>query len=119
MSRRILLVEDEYLVADLVAAFLDELGYAVLGPAYGADDASKLAAGETFDGALLDWNLDTRGSASVADILINRDVPFIFVTGYDAIPDGQYRNIPILRKPFDLEALAGALEKTLRRRSPS
>jgi CheY-like chemotaxis protein len=85
----------------LVATFLDELGCAVLGPAYGAGDASKLAAEETFDGALLDWNLDTGGSASVADILINRDIPFIFVTGYNAIPN---------------EALESALEKTLRRK---
>jgi DNA-binding response OmpR family regulator len=112
--KRILILENDYLIADLVAGLLVELGYAVLGPAYGVDDASRLAAEETFDGALLDWRLDSGGSGSVADILIKRGIPFIFATGYDEIPDDKYRDIAVLKKPFGLDDLGPALERMVR-----
>jgi hypothetical protein len=73
-------------------------------------------AGPLEDGNAAAQRGDYAAAIRVADILINRDVPFIFVTGYNAIPNGQYRNIPILQKPFGLEALESALEKTLRRK---
>jgi DNA-binding response OmpR family regulator len=112
--KRILILENDYLIADLVAGFLDELGYSILGPTYELNEASKLAAEETFDGALLDWHLDSGGSGNIADILIKRGIPFIFATGYDAIPDAKYRDIAVLKKPFGHDALQRALERMVR-----
>jgi DNA-binding response OmpR family regulator len=113
--RRILLLEDDYLIAGLIAGVLDELGYGVLGPAHRLDEAMKFATEETFDGALLDWGVDAGGSGAVADILIERGIPFVFVTAHKEIGDGQYRDIPIVSKPFSMESLGSALEKALRR----
>jgi DNA-binding response OmpR family regulator len=113
-AKRVLLVENDFLIAMTVAEQLDELGYAVVGPAYGLAEGCQLAADAPIDAALLDWNLDGRGAGAVADILIKRKIPFVFVTGYAEIADAKYRAIPLLNKPFGIDNLGRTLEALLR-----
>jgi two-component system, chemotaxis family, sensor kinase Cph1 len=113
---RVLLVENDFLIAETVADQLAELGYALVGPAYSLAEARRLAASEFIDAALLDWRLDGVTSDAVADILLERHIPFTFLTGYTEIADGRYRNVPLLKKPFLTEALSNAVAAMLRRK---
>jgi chemotaxis family two-component system sensor kinase Cph1 len=113
---RVLLVENDFLIAETVTDQLVELGYTVVGPAYSVTDACRLAASDSIDAALLDWRLDGVTSDAVADILLERQIPFTFLTGYAEISDGRYRNIPLLKKPFLMEALRRAVVAMLGRR---
>lgn len=82
--KRILLVEDEYLVAEDMAYELRRLGFEVLGPIANVALALRLVDREpVIDGAVLDVNLNGESSYDVADALLARDVPFAFMTGYD------------------------------------
>ncbi|WP_020181299.1 response regulator [Methylopila sp. M107] len=109
---RILLVEDEAMIAMLVEDMLTDSGATVVGPASGVKAALDAISNHEIDGALLDVNLGGERSFEVADALASRNIPFVFVTGYgggdvsDRFPDA-----PTLQKPFvtsDLErALSG------------
>jgi CheY-like chemotaxis protein len=116
-SRRLLVVEDDYLLADDLARFLEELGAYVVGPVGSIDDALALIASENdLDGALLDINLHGQHVFPVADALAAREVPFIFTTGYDrvAIPEA-YADVPLCSKPTDALRLAQSLAAELTR----
>jgi CheY-like chemotaxis protein len=104
--RRILVVEDEFLIRMLLEDMLDELGYAVAAAAGRVDEAAELAKTAEFEAAILDVNLDGHDVYPVADILVARGVPFVFVTGYGGrgLPD-PYRQHPTLQKPFQIEDL--------------
>ncbi len=114
LGRRILVVEDEMMVAMLMEDILTELGCVVVGPAYRVVDALRLLAEVEIDAALLDVNLNGAESYPVAEELRRREVPFVFATGYGAAgirPGcGQFATI---QKPFEpmevAEALRGAL----------
>ena len=109
-SRRILVVEDEAIVAMLIEDMLDELGYAVVGPTARTAEALAQIDKEAIDGAILDVNLGDEPSYRVADALIERGVPFIFVTGYgEAGLDAAYRQHPVVQKPFTRDRLEQAL----------
>ena len=101
-GKRILIVEDEYFIAaDFKRAFQKE-GATVLGPVAQADRGMALAAsGDALDAAVLDVNLEGSDTYSLADWLSERDVPHIFVTGYDgwSMPPA-YRDLPRIAKPF-------------------
>lgn len=105
---RILVVEDEMLIAMLVEEMLLDLRCEVVGPVSTLDDALAAIRQHRLDGALLDANLHGRSSSPVADALLSRAVPFLLVTGYDR-HDGEP---PVLQaasrinKPFALEDLA-------------
>ena len=113
---RVLVVEDEPLVAMDIAAVLRRAGAAVLGPAHRLDAALALAAEEVLDGALLDINLHGQHVFPVADALAAREVPFVFTTGYDrvAIPES-YADVPLCSKPTDALRLAQSLAEELTR----
>lgn len=98
---RVLLVEDETLVALLLEDMLGELGHAVVGPVARLDKALEMAAGEPIDIAILDVNINGGQSYPVAEALAARDIPFVFSTGYGqrSLP-AQYRDQPTLQKPF-------------------
>lgn len=110
----ILVVEDEYLIADDLCTALTDAGAQVLGPAPDVLHAEALIAAEgVIDGALLDINLNGAKGFPVADVLLTRGVPFIFATGYDqwAIPD-RFAHVPRLEKPIrerQLRAVLGPL----------
>lgn len=110
-GRRVLVVEDETMIAMLVEDMLDELGCAVVGPAHALDVALALAKTETdLDAALLDVNLAGQSVFPVADALRAKGVPAVFSTGYGEVGlKGHYRDAPVLQKPFR----AGDLERAL------
>ena len=110
-GRRILVVEDEYLLADDLTYALVDAGAEVIGPAGSVEDASALVTSEErIDAAVLDVNLRGEMVFPVADALIGRGIPFAFTTGYDqwALPD-RFADRPRLEKPFKGQRLATAL----------
>ena len=111
-GRRVLVVEDDYLIAMDMLDVLQGLGVTVVGPAGRLSEALSLvqAEGATLDAAVLDLDLGGRSSYPVADALTALGVRFVFVTGFrgEAIPS-EYRGVARLDKPIDARALADAL----------
>ncbi len=114
-GRRVLVVEDEMMIAMLVEDMLAELGCSVVGPAHALADALDLARTEIgLDAALLDVNLGGQSVFAVADALREKGVPAIFSTGYgDAGLRDIDRGSPVLQKPFRAGDLARALTAAL------
>lgn len=113
---RILVVEDEYFVAADLAHALTGAGAEVVGPVPTDGEAlALLDSGAQVDGAVLDINLRGELVYPLADVLIEREVPFVFATGYgaDALPR-RFSRIPRWEKPFDYRALAEALPGIIR-----
>lgn len=103
---RVLLVEDEALVAMLIQDCLSEFGFQVIGPVSTASDALAVADDGHFDAAVLDINLADGTVYEVAERLASRGVPFVFVTGYDADSvDSRFGDVQILQKPIERETL--------------
>jgi CheY-like chemotaxis protein len=98
---RVLLVEDESVVAMLLEDIIGELGCKVVGPVARVDKAIEMAQHETLDAAILDVNLNGHDVYPVADALAARSIPFIFATGYgrDSLRP-PYDDRPLLQKPF-------------------
>jgi two-component SAPR family response regulator len=107
---RVLVVEDDYLIAQLLDEMLRSIGCVVLGPLPRLADALDAAARETCDVAVLDVNLGGERVYPVAEVLSERNVPFVFVTGYSsgAVPR-EYAEQPRLGKPFKAQQLFRAL----------
>ncbi len=104
---RILVVEDELLIAMMLADALEDLGCEVVGPANRLGEAIELASSPRLDGALVDLNLRGEGVWPLVDLLLARGVPLVLCTGYDpagSIPD-RYAGPPLLAKPFDADEL--------------
>jgi len=103
---RVLLVEDEALVAMMIQETLAEFGYQVVGPLNTASEALAAVREGHFDAAVLDINLGDGLVYTVAEILGVRGVPFVFVTGYDAASvDPRFSEVPILQKPIERDML--------------
>ncbi|RDI53594.1 response regulator [Microvirga subterranea] len=110
-GRRILVVEDEYMMADDLQYDLEKAGAKVVGPVPSVADALRLLATEdAIDGAILDVNLRGEKAYPVADVLRDRGIPFVLATGYEqwALP-GAYKDVPRCEKPVDLRHLARTL----------
>lgn len=107
---KVFVVEDEFLIRMLLEDMLADLGHEIAAVAGSVNEAVELAKGSTFDVAILDVNLDGRDVYPVADILTERRLPFVFVTGYGGrgLPE-PYRERPTLQKPFQLEDLRTTL----------
>ena len=103
-GKRLLVVEDEYVIASDLADTLEHAGAEVVGPAGTVASALKLVESEggRLDGAVLDVNLRNERVFQVADALAARGVPFILTTGYDesSIPPA-YASRPRCEKPVD------------------
>ena len=109
-GRRVLIVEDEVMVAMLIEDMLTDLGCVVAGSATTLEDAMRLATVAAFDCALLDVNLRGQPIFPLVDLLRARGVPFAFATGYgDAELRSADRAAPILSKPFREDDLARVL----------
>ena len=107
---RLLVVEDELLVSMLIEEILGELGATVAGPYGRLADGLAAAKAERFDGAILDLNLAGESADPLADLLLARGVPFVFITGYQRESiDRRYANVPVLQKPIDATALESVL----------
>jgi CheY-like chemotaxis protein len=107
---RVLVVEDEMLVAMNIEDMLLDLGHEVAGLAGRLLPALTLAREAEFDAAMLDVNLAGETSFPVADILLERSIPFLFATGYGLQGiEESYRGHPVLQKPFRTADLGVAL----------
>jgi ActR/RegA family two-component response regulator len=84
-GRRLLIVEDDYVIASDLARALEDRGVEVVGPAGSVEDAMELIDTAELDGAVLDISLGEEKSYPIADELAMRGVPFVFASGYDAI----------------------------------
>lgn len=115
-GRRVLVVEDEPLVAMEMEMILRDLGCEVAGPAATLAEALRLAATvRGLDAAVLDINLGGQGSFPVADLLAGLGVPVLFASGYSQLPPGRVGTAPLLRKPLARDELAVALRGLLAR----
>jgi DNA-binding response OmpR family regulator len=114
-TRRILVVEDEALVAMLVEDALRDAGFAVIGPASTVGEAFALIETGQPEAVVLDLNLAGEASTPVADALAARGVPYVIATGYGAagLPPG-HQHAPVLAKPYDPADLIGVLRRLVR-----
>lgn len=107
---RILVVEDEYLLADDLSDILTGAGALVIGPCATVADAVAHAGTADFDAAILDVNLRGEMVFPVADALTERRIPFIFATGYDqwSLPD-RFADAVRLEKPLKAAKIVATL----------
>lgn len=108
---KVLVVEDNLLLAEVTKILLEDSGCRVVGPAGWLQRGLELAQDEPLDGAVLDINLHGEMSFAIAEVLRVRGVPFIFVTGYEdrSIVPMAYRSAPRLDKPVADERLIEAM----------
>ena len=114
-DRRVLIVEDESLVAMLLETILEDMGCVPVGPAATVEEGLQMASeGEPVDAALLDVNVAGKQVFPIAEALKARGVPFVFSTGYGegGLPD-EWRGLPTLQKPFTEAAVRDALMKAM------
>lgn len=114
-GRRILVVEDESLVAMLIETILEDLGGETVGPLASVEEAlAFLGDAPALDAALLDVNLAGRQVFPVAEALAASGVPFVFSTGYGegGLPE-TWRGRPTVQKPFTEASLRAALRQAL------
>ena len=107
---RVLVVEDEAMIAMMIEDMLGDLGFTVVAIASRLDEAVEKASSLAFDVALLDVNLHGHPSLPVAETLSRRRIPFVFATGYrDTFLPDPLRSAPVLAKPFQRDDLRRAL----------
>jgi PAS domain S-box-containing protein len=105
-GNRVLLVEDEILVAMMMRDMLTELGFTVVGPFSRLAEAMIAAVHEEIDAGIIDVNLGGEFVYPVADVLVARQIPFVFVTGYGVESiDSRFGYVPIVKKPVQRQAL--------------
>ncbi len=103
---KILVVEDEPLLAMALEDTLIDFGCAVVGPAHSLSCGLQLVEHHAIDGAILDVNLAGEKVFPLADLLVQRCVPFVYVTGYGtAVLRERDDGCPVLQKPCDPQAL--------------
>jgi CheY-like chemotaxis protein len=107
-GKRILVVEDEFLLALDISESLEEWGAQVVGPAYDVDSALALAKSERLDGAMLDVNINGVSSLCVAAALQARGIPILCATGYGAAPPG-WPDGPVVDKPYNAAQVGNTL----------
>ncbi len=109
---RLLVVEDEHLIAMLLEDMLVELGCEVSGVAASPAQALELLETCEIDAAVLDVNLDGTDSFGIAAALRERKKPFLFTTGYgEARLAPEFKGTPVVQKPYRIEELARALDR--------
>jgi DNA-binding response OmpR family regulator len=112
-GKRILVVEDDYLIGMMVSEMLEAAQADVIGPARTRDDGIELARNEPLDAAVLDMNLRGEFSDIVAAELQRREIPFVVASGYGEQPHRQWTGSLVVGKPFTEEHLVGALTRLL------
>ena len=112
---RVLLIEDEAIIAMTAEDMLDEIGCTVAATAGTVSEALAAAGAGDFDVALLDINLNGVESLPVAAKLREGGLPFVFTTGYGAAGSGEYDDAPLVTKPYRVEDLRQAIAAALAR----
>jgi CheY-like chemotaxis protein len=108
---RVLVVEDEPVVAMCLEDMLESLGCETVGPAARLGEGLALAENEDFGAAILDVNLAGERSIPIAETLQRRGIPFAFASGYGAAPEG-FETVALIEKPYreaDIDAALRAL----------
>jgi PAS domain S-box-containing protein len=106
VGKRVLLVEDEMLVAMMMKDMLTDLGFSVVGPFSRIAEALPVAKSDDLEAAVLDINLNGELVYPVAEALVTRGVPVVFVTGYGAESiDDRFAEVPVLQKPIERQVL--------------
>ena len=110
---RVLVLEDQFLIAIEIEGMLARLGCMVVGPASTVARALSLLARDRVDFAILDVNLGRERSTPVADVLLARGVPFALSTGYDGsqLAEEAFRDAQHLGKPIDFPRLAETIRR--------
>jgi len=108
-GKRILVVEDEALIAVMVEDMLTEMGSVVVGPAATIEQALSLARAQEIDGAVLDVNVRGERIDPVAEALAERGVPMLFATGYGEVRLASGATATVIDKPYTQEKLARGL----------
>lgn len=113
---RILVVEDNFLLAETLRDLLEDCGCELIGPAPRVSVALPLCTAD-LDGALLDINLGKETCFEIADLLTERGVPFMFLSGYSdgAIVPERFSTVPRLPKPYDRQEIVREAEHRFRR----
>jgi CheY-like chemotaxis protein len=113
-ARRVLIVEDDVMIRMLIEDMLLDLGFAVAGQAAKVKEALAAVNSTDIDVAILDVNLSGETTGPVAEALAARGTPFVFATGYGehGLP-AQFRNRPLLKKPFQIDSLKRMLDAAL------
>ncbi len=105
-GNRVLLVEDEILVAMMMKDILTELGFSVIGPFSRLSEAMVAAVHEDINAGIIDVNLGGEFVYPVADVLAARKIPFVFITGYGVESiDSRFEYVPIVKKPVQRQVL--------------
>jgi CheY-like chemotaxis protein len=112
-GKRVLVVEDEPILAMALEDMLEDLGCEVVGPASRLQPALRLAREAAVDAAILDINLHGEHSHPVADLLRARAIPILFATGYGSACSQGYEDVPVLPKPYRQDRLVALLERLL------
>lgn len=116
---RILIVEDELLIALFIEEMIREIGYRVSGVAYTVALARQELAKRNFDAVLCDINIGGQYHLEIVDRLVKLDIPFAFVTGYDYLVEPRHEKLPILQKPFTALELCNLLGSLIGPGSPT
>lgn len=98
-GKRILVVEDEFIVAAMLCDTLEDEGAVPVGPVGRLGEALDAVAAGGFDAVVLDWNLAGEPSLPIAAALAERGVPFVIATGYGSV-EAPFNDRPILGKPY-------------------
>jgi CheY-like chemotaxis protein len=117
LGHRIFVVEDDYFIADALRIGFETAGAKLIGPVGMLEDALGLIrSGQPIDGAVIDISLHGESGFPAADLLLERGVPFVFLTGYDAatLPP-RFSGTPVCRKSIDIAEIAGILGPLLSR----
>jgi len=111
---RVLIIEDESIVAMLLEDALADLGCSVVGIASRLDEAMGKVSSLAFDAAILDVNLNGFQTYLVAEALTQRGIPFVLSTGYGTagLPE-VFQDVPLLGKPFQQSDLQRTLAAAL------
>ena len=116
-GRRVLIVEDEAMIAGLIETILSAAGWSVVGPVATLERALETIERERIDAALLDVRINGHDAFAAADVLMRRRIPFIFVSGFTRkqMPPG-YRHCAYIAKPFAPDAILALLDEVVARR---
>jgi DNA-binding response OmpR family regulator len=114
VSRTILVVEDEPLIAMMLEDFLETLGHSVHASCDSVKDAVDQADKGGFDVAILDVNLNGESVWPVAHKLREKKIPFVIATGgHVEPPPSEFKDVPLIEKPYTVDRVTPAIERAL------